>query len=303
MIDKETLLAQRILIFYINKKLKGSFKKQRLHKEFTDIKKLAKNITLQPLISKPIQTPQLIPKIQPTQIPIPQPEFKPFPQEFKSEIPEYQPSIKLEPLPEPKLKKPITQHILQKYPIISTPEFTFSTAEVSDKYVLKEPYLSASEQQIIQELKLSLKSVIQKNPYKITHHNFLEKRIKKLLKRYNQNIVEETIHRLKYYIIRDIIGYGKIESLICDSNIKSISISLQDPVLVSHKTAGRLQTNIKFKTEQQLNSLIQKIAKRAHQEVSKSSPILSTTIGNSKIQATLGTELAEPKLTIIRITQ
>ncbi|MAG20271.1 hypothetical protein CL618_02460 [archaeon] len=276
MIDKDNILAKRILTFYINKRLKSSLKKHKIHKEFKDIQKLAKKIT-----SKP-KTPQ----IQATQFQTPQ---------------EYQPSIKLEPLPEPTLKQPSPELIHKKYPIITTSQFTLSTADVSDTYQLHEPKLTPIEKNILQEVRLSLKDLIQKNPYKITHHNFLEKRIKKLLKKNKLTVSEENIHKIKYYLIRDSVGYGKIESLICDNNIKTISISLQDPVLINHKIAGQLQTNIKFKTEQELNNLIRKIAKKAEQKVSKDTPILSTSINNIKIQATLGTELAEPKITISRI--
>jgi len=289
MIDKENILAKRILVFYINKKLKNSLKKQKLHKEFKDIQTLAKKIT-----SKKPSTVKLITTVPQRSFPEPlqQPQLK---------TSEYLPSTKLEPLPEPILKKE-THFIHKTYPVITTDQFTLSTADISDKYLLKEPKLTPTEQNIIQEIKLSLKDIIQKNPYKLTHHKFLEKRIKKLLKKNKLLTTEEQIHKLKYYLIRDTVGYGKIESLICDNKIKTISISLKDPVLINHKVAGQLQTNIRFKTEQELNSLIKNIAKKAQQEVSKSSPILSTSINNIKIQATLGTELAEPKLNISRIT-
>ena len=186
MIDKDNNLAKRILVFYINKRLKSSLKQHKLHKEFKDIHKLAKKITSKP---KPIEQPMKA--IQP---------FQP-PQEYQpTQLP------KLEPLPEPTLKQPSPQLIHKKYPIITTSQFTLSTADISDTYQLHEPKLSPIEKNILQDLKLSLKDLIQKNPYKVTHHNFLEKRIKKLLKKNKLTISEENIHKLKYYLIRDSVG-------------------------------------------------------------------------------------------------
>lgn len=84
---------------------------------------------------------------------------------------------------------------------------------------------------------------------------------------------------LKYYINRDIIGYGVIEPLIMDPYIEDIHLIGTSRVRVSHKAFQYgLETNIRFEDEVTLNEFFVSMSERMGRPVSASKPIVDGTL-------------------------
>ena len=102
-------------------------------------------------------------------------------------------------------------------------------------------------------------------------------------------------------ILSDLVGYGKIDSLIQDDDLEEIMvIGINKPVYVYHRKYGMMKTNIEFLNQQELIELIDSIARQINRRIDQESPILDgRLIDGSRINATIPPISADgPSLTI-----
>ncbi len=117
----------------------------------------------------------------------------------------------------------------------------------------------------------------------------------------NNNISNEYLDRLSLKFLRDIIGYGKIDSIIQDDELEEIMIiGTNKPVFVYHRKYGMMKTNIIYDDEQELLDLIDSMARQINRRIDKESPILDGRLSDgSRINATIPPVSADgPSLTI-----
>ena len=119
----------------------------------------------------------------------------------------------------------------------------------------------------------------------------------------NQDIPvsREYLDNLSQRILRDIIGYGKIDSLIQDDNLEEIMINgIDKPIFVYHRQHGMMKTNVEFSDERELMDLIDSIARQINRRIDQESPILDGRLTDgSRINATIPPVSADgPSLTI-----
>ncbi|MEE1128494.1 MAG: CpaF family protein [Methanobrevibacter sp.] len=123
------------------------------------------------------------------------------------------------------------------------------------------------------------------------------------LREENQNtkVTNEYLDNLSSKLLRDIIGYGKIDSLLQDDELEEIMIiGINKPVYVYHRKYGMMKTNIKYTNEQELTELIDSMARQINRRIDKESPILDGRLSDgSRINATIPPVSADgPSLTI-----
>jgi len=80
--------------------------------------------------------------------------------------------------------------------------------------------------------------------------------------------------KLKYFLIRERLGYGKLEPLLRDPYIEDIHILGVGPVWIVHKVWEMLKTNLEFKDEAELNKYILKTSEVVERPVSEARPIV-----------------------------
>ena len=117
----------------------------------------------------------------------------------------------------------------------------------------------------------------------------------------NNNVSNEYLDTLSRKFVRNIIGYGKIDSLIQDDELEEIMIiGIDKPVFVYHRRYGMMKTNIKYTDEQELTDLIDSMARQINRRIDKESPILDGRLSDgSRINATIPPVSADgPSLTI-----
>lgn len=102
-----------------------------------------------------------------------------------------------------------------------------------------------------------------------------------------------SIHKLRYYLIRDLVDFGRIDPLMRDGSIEDISCDGTDvPVFIYHRQYRDLRTNISFGRER-LNSLVVRLAQQAGKHLSISDPLIDASLPDgSRIQLTLGGDVA-----------
>lgn len=117
----------------------------------------------------------------------------------------------------------------------------------------------------------------------------------------NENISNKYIDKLSHKFLRDIIGYGEIDSLIQDDDLEEIMIiGINKPIFVYHRKNGMMKTNIQYNDKKELIDLIDSIARQINRRIDQESPILDgRLIDGSRINATIPPISADgPSLTI-----
>jgi len=164
-------------------------------------------------------------------------------------------------------------------------------------YEVIEPTLLEEEEEKLEEIKNILMEEVDVNLKEIETKEkakeYLKKKVLKIIKNYHLKVVKEAVGKLMYYIVRDFIGYGKIDPLMRDRMIEDISADgVGIPIYVWHRLYESLPTNIMFENEDELNSFIKRLAYFAGKNISIASPILDASLPDgSRIQLTYGNEI------------
>ena len=202
---------------------------------------------------------------------------------------------KSKPIPERK-----TSVFREVYPIHEPYVYAAVVTEPNSqriKYELIEPTLLKEEENQLKEIKDILVEEIDVNLKEIGTRDkaeeYLKAKIREIIKDYRLKIAEEAVDKLMYYIIRDFLGYGKIDPLMKDPLIEDISADgVNIPIYVWHRDYESLPTNILFKDEDELNSFIVRLAYLARKNISLAIPILDASLPDgSRIQMTYGNEI------------
>ncbi|HIC98825.1 MAG TPA: hypothetical protein EYP08_04065 [Pyrodictiaceae archaeon] len=69
-------------------------------------------------------------------------------------------------------------------------------------------------------------------------------------------VYREDYDYLRYYLVRDKVGLGPLEPLIRDPFIEDITCDGVGPIYIVHKVFGPLETNIVFRSEEELDKFI-----------------------------------------------
>jgi len=164
-------------------------------------------------------------------------------------------------------------------------------------YKVVEPTLQKDEKERLKEIKTFLMEEVDVNlkeiETKAKAENYLKEKAKETIKKYGIKVPPEAVDKITYYIIRDFIGYGKIDPLMKDHLIEDVSADgVNIPIYVWHRVYESLPTNIIFKDEAELNSFIIRLAYLAEKNISIASPILDASLPDgSRIQLTYGSEI------------
>ena len=126
--------------------------------------------------------------------------------------------------------------------------------------------------------------------YQVSEEKLLNDIKNFLFLRLNENHVsDEYLNELARRFLRDIIGYGEIDSLIQDDELEEIMIiGTGKPIFVYHRKYGMMKTNIKFSDEEEIRNLIDSIARQINRRIDQESPILDGRLADgSRINATI----------------
>jgi len=165
------------------------------------------------------------------------------------------------------------------------------------KYEVVEPTFLEEEEKKLKEIKAILVEEIDVNLKEIgtreKAETYLKTKIHELIKDYRLKIAEESVDKFMYYIIRDFLGYGKIDPLMKDPLIEDISADgVNIPIYIWHRDYESLPTNIIFKNSTELDSFIVRLAYLSKKNISLAMPILDASLPDgSRIQMTYGNEI------------
>lgn len=161
-------------------------------------------------------------------------------------------------------------------------------------YRLIEPSLTKYEKELLERIYEDLQDILVLNATnsKLEKDTFLIDKTLFLLERYKAEISVTLIHKIIYYLRRNLLGYEKINPLLYDPYIEDISCDgVEIPVYVYHTRYLNIESNISFK-EEELDSFVIKMCQLNNKHISVSQPIVDATIEDgSRLQAILGRDI------------
>ncbi len=163
-----------------------------------------------------------------------------------------------------------------------------------NEYLLYEPTLSDFEYELLERLHEDLRDVLILTSEEIRkdRKNILLEKMYGLIDDYGLTLNPLTLFKLQYYLIRNFIGWSRIDPLMKDPLLEDISCDGNKiPLFLYHRRYRNIKTNISFESEV-LNSLAITLAQRSGKHISAGSPIVDATLPDgSRLQLTLGTEV------------
>ncbi|MCL5800471.1 MAG: type II/IV secretion system ATPase subunit [Candidatus Thermoplasmatota archaeon] len=189
--------------------------------------------------------------------------------------------------------------LVDRYEVIKgfgSVEILWNRNTLENIYSVVEPRLNDYERQLMNILPKEMEMVIPNLKNFSTEYVKLD--VGKLLDIYSDNyevnLGQESREKIKYYLSRDFSGLGAIEVIVRDPYVEDVSCDGYNvPIFVYHRKYGSIKTNVSFKTKEQLNSYVVKLAQLCGKEISVSEPILDgATPQGHRVQAIYGEEIS-----------
>jgi archaeal flagellar protein FlaI len=162
------------------------------------------------------------------------------------------------------------------------------------EYLLFEPTLSDFEYELLERLYEDLRAVLilSADEIKKDRKRILLEKMHGLIDDYGISLEISTLYKLQYFLIRNFIGWSRIDPLMKDTHLEDISCDGNKiPLFLYHRTYRNIKTNIAFESDV-LNSLAITLAQRSGKHISTGSPMIDATLPEgSRLQLTLGTEV------------
>ncbi|MEM3675702.1 MAG: type II/IV secretion system ATPase subunit [Thermoplasmataceae archaeon] len=155
-------------------------------------------------------------------------------------------------------------------------------------YEIEEPPASAKDLEELEKLKLEILEKMPVNGERIADISGLRQVVIGLVKG------EIKSDRVSYYILRDLVYYGPLTPFFWDKRIEDITVtSYHSPVTVYLKEYGYVQTNVTYKSEEEIVNLARRLSQLAGKQLSLANPVVDGNLPDgSRIQISLGGVIA-----------
>lgn len=164
-------------------------------------------------------------------------------------------------------------------------------------YFVKEPKLDKTDTSNLKRLSMLLGEVIELKiaelESKMAAREYLLKKCDEVLNDYDFNLTPVTKSKLLYYVVRDNLGYGKIDALMHDPLIEDVSCDgVNVIVYIWHRKYESIPTNIRFETADELDDYALRLAYLCGSHVSIAQPMLDASLPDgSRLNLTYGSEI------------
>jgi flagellar protein FlaI len=187
------------------------------------------------------------------------------------------------------------ERFLKVYPVNEPYAYIAIEASQPPAYQVCEVSLTRGEEELIKEIRLRLYEVINIDFTSLDGDrpdDFLRQKVQEITRDFGIRLSSLSMKKIMYYVVRDLIGYGRLDPVLRDKKVEDISADGPGiPVYVYHQSYGSLKTNITFNREE-LDSLIYKLAQRSGRHISMARPLLDASLpSQDRLQLSIGSEV------------
>src|SRR3990170_4184764 len=163
-------------------------------------------------------------------------------------------------------------------------------------YQVWEPKLEEKEQKLLDSVKDALNRTLEYEWEKMAakdKEEYLKEAIQSFVETRGIKLEPATREKLDYYIIRDFVGYGPVDSLMNDPRIEDVSCDgVAIPLFIFHQRFESVKTSVVFPDDDVLNNFVVSLGQRCGKQISVAAPILDGTSGEGhRVQATYAREV------------
>lgn len=187
---------------------------------------------------------------------------------------------------------------VESYPL--RPPFSYAwifqdETEGSYFYVVDELSMNMEERETYRQLKNILEYELKAPALDESLSESFRRQLPKIIENHGKAL-EATepvgLKKIMYFLERDLVGFGRIDALMCDSYIEDIScLGINKPVYLYHRKFENARTNIIFADEEELDDFITRIVHRQGKHVSIAHPIVDLTLpGKHRLAVSFGKE-------------
>jgi flagellar protein FlaI len=190
--------------------------------------------------------------------------------------------------------------ILETYPLnppYANAKVTRDTDRGNTTYLVEEPDLTKSDRTNLQRLKKILNEVLELKVTELQSKQaagrYLVNKCNEILDHYRFGLDSETRQKMLYFIVRDNLGFGRVDALMHDPLIEDISCDgVNVPIYIWHRKFESIPTNLRFETAQELDTYALRLAYLCGSHVSIAQPLLDASLPDgSRINLTYGSEV------------
>ena len=201
---------------------------------------------------------------------------------------------------ETQVADPINKQVLETYPLVEPFAYANIVKDLDRGnilYQVQEPKLTLEDEADLKRLKEILNQVITMKPSdlqsKVTAEKYLITKSKEVFDQYDFKIDAGTQDKLLYCVVRDNLGFGKIDALMHDQLIEDLSCDgVNIPLFVWHRKSESIPTNVRFETQEELDSFALRLAYMCGAHVSIAQPLLDASLPDgSRLNLTFGKEV------------
>ncbi len=151
------------------------------------------------------------------------------------------------------------------------------------RYILDELQLDPLERGIYNRILEMLLAEMESPKEEITDpRKFFAQEAKKIVDKYRISLgwlPDVSWYKILYHAERDLVGFGKIDSLMRDPNIEDISCDgINKSVYIWHRTFESIETNVQFESDEVLDNMVVKLVHMAGKHVSSAFPIVDASL-------------------------
>ncbi|MFZ2071192.1 MAG: type II/IV secretion system ATPase subunit [Halobacteriota archaeon] len=184
---------------------------------------------------------------------------------------------------------------IERYPVIEPYAYVTITATVPHIYKVSEVRLTKGEAELLKGIKSRLYETIDVSYSGVVDtEQLLRDKVNAIIDEFavGQVLTPDSLNKILYYVKRDFMGFGKLDPVLHDKMAEDISADGPGiPVFVYHRAYHSIETNIIF-DEDELDSLIYKMAQRSGRHISLAKPLLDAALPNQdRLQLSIGSEI------------
>jgi archaeal flagellar protein FlaI len=182
---------------------------------------------------------------------------------------------------------------LEVYPVNEPYAYIGIVSSQPHTYQVLEIELTRGEEELLKEIRLWLYETIDLDFTTLDKpEEYLRQKVIEINKQFGIKLDPSSMNRIMYFIVRDLIGYGKLDPVLRDKRAEDISADGAGiPVFVYHQKYGSLESNVSFSAEE-LDSIIYKLAQRSGRHISMSKPLLDASLPNhDRLQLSIGSQV------------
>jgi flagellar protein FlaI len=164
-------------------------------------------------------------------------------------------------------------------------------------YNVIEPDLNKKERDMLEFILETLNRVLEYKEGEVDtddeKRDALKVKINEIINDYILEPSANTKRKIIYYVLRDYVGYGKIDVITRDTSVEDVSCDGTGiPIFLYHREYGSIKSNVVYETDDELEGFIVSLAQRCNKTITVADPILDATLPDgSRMNATFGREI------------